>query len=248
MPDTLNGTELAPDEFQDGLRIRFGLTPASLPHRCEGCGQRFSVEHAMSCKVGGLVSYRHDYVKAEFHSLCATALSNSQVHDEPLIHTSRDVREAGANQTEPVPELRGDTAVHGFWRKGTTAIFDVRITDTDCKTARGKEPLAVLKQHEKLKKDKYNAKCIARRRTFTPLVFSVDGMRGPECVAACKRLATLLALKWKKEYSEVCGYINSRLSIALIRSANRCLRTDRDPIWKQPNEPWETGTGLALYN
>jgi hypothetical protein len=247
MPDTANGTELSVDEFRDSLRLRFGLNPAALPHRCEGCGQRFSVEHAMSCKQGGLVMQRHNDVKAEWHHLCVQALSATVVYDEPLIHISRDVREAGANGTDPAPEMRGDTGVHGFWRRGTTAIFDVRVTDTDGKSQRGMEPMAVLRRHEKAKKDKYGALCVARRRTFTPLVFSVDGMRGPECAAASKRLATLLSLKWKKTYSEVCGYVRSRLSIALVRSANRCLRSDRDPIWKNPITPWDSGSGLALY-
>lgn len=107
MPDALHGTKLSSDEFRDSLvvRLRFGLTPSSLPHRCEGCGQRFTVEHAMSCKKGGLVTLRHDDVAVEWRHLCAQALTPATVTDEPLIHTSRDVRQSGANATEPAPEL-----------------------------------------------------------------------------------------------------------------------------------------------
>jgi hypothetical protein len=54
---------------------------------------------------------------------------------------------------------------------------------------------------------KYGALCIARRRTFTPLVFSIDGLLGKEATAASKRLATSLASKWKRSYSEVCRYM-----------------------------------------
>ena len=122
MSNALNGTDLSMDEFRDSLRIRFGLAPSSLPHRCDGCGQRFTVDHAMSCKTVFSIQ-RHDDVKAEWHHLCAQALKPSAVTDEPLIQTSRDVRQAGANGTEPAPEERGDVAAHGFWRPGTTTIF-----------------------------------------------------------------------------------------------------------------------------
>ena len=163
MPDSLNGTELSADEFRDSARLRFGLTPTSLPHRCEGCGQRFSVEHAMSCKKGGLVMLRHNDVAAEWHHLCAQGLTPAAITDEPLNHTCRDVQQTGARGTEPEPELRGDVAAHGFWRRGTTAIFDIHVTDTDAPTYRGVTPAKVLKRHELEKKTKYNALCIARR-------------------------------------------------------------------------------------
>jgi hypothetical protein len=225
MPDTLNGTELSADEFRDSLRLRFGLQPTSLPPRCGGCDERFSVEHAMTCKKGGLVTLRHNDVSAEWNHLCSQALTPSAISDEPLIHTCpRDVQKAGADGTEPQPEVRGGVAAHGFWNRNTTAIFDIRVTDTDAPTNRGLDPVKVLKRHEGEKKRKYNALCLARRRSFTPLVFSVDGMRGPEAEAASKRLASHLAKKWHRAYSEVCGYIRSRLSMALARSASRCLR------------------------
>jgi hypothetical protein len=89
--------------------------------------------------------------------------------------------------------------------------------------------------------------CIARRRTFTPLVFSIDGLLGKEATAASKRLASSLAGKWKRSYSEVCGFVRSRLSIALIRSSSRCLRADRNPILRFHPPIWDSGTGLGLY-
>jgi hypothetical protein len=135
---------------------------------------------------------------------------------------------AGTNHTAPSSELRSNLAVHGFWTRGQTAIFDVRITDTDQPSNRNTDPTKVLLRHEKEKKDKYGALCIARRQTFTPLVFSVDGLLGKEATAASKRLASCLAAKWKRSYSEVCGLVRSQLSIALIRSSSRCLRADRN--------------------
>ena len=246
-PDRLNGTELSAEEFRDSLRLRFGLLPSFLPHRCDGCSERFTVEHAMSCKKGGLVVQRHNDVAAEWHHLCAQALQPSAVSDEPLINTGRGVQAAGATGVEAAADTRGDVAVHGFWRRGTTAIFDVRITDTDAPTYRSHDPIKVLRRHEKEKKTKYLAPCLERRRHFTPLVFSVDGLQGPEATAASKCLASKLSKKWGRSYSEVVGFVRSRISIALVRAASRCLRADRSPFVRAPTVPWESGSGLGLY-
>ena len=67
MPDTLNGTVLSSEEFRDSLRLRYGLQPTALPTRCDGCSKNFSVEHAMSCKAGGLVHFRHNDVAGEWY-------------------------------------------------------------------------------------------------------------------------------------------------------------------------------------
>jgi hypothetical protein len=247
MPDTLNGTELSLEEFRDNVRMRLGLVPANLPDRCEACNEKFTVEHAMDCKIGGLVLQRHNDVAAEWHHLCAQGLSPAAISDEPLIHTSQDVRDAGANGTLPPPDIRGDVGAHGFWSRGRTAIFDIRVTDTDAPSYRSKDLAKVLLKSEKEKKKMYEQLCKDRRKDFTPLVFSVDGMRARDAEAAIKRLAALLAKKWKRPYSELCGYVRSRLSVALARSASRCLRADRNPMVRRPTTNWDSGTGLRLY-
>ncbi|KAI2506095.1 hypothetical protein MHU86_8326 [Fragilaria crotonensis] len=101
LPSLLNGSDLSAEEFRDGVRLRFGLTPASLPPRCDGCGERFTTEHAMSCRKGGLILHRHNDLVATWGLLCGQAYTPSTVSDEPLIQPSQDVRAAGANRTEP---------------------------------------------------------------------------------------------------------------------------------------------------
>ena len=188
------------------------------------------MEHAMNCKKGGLILLRHNDLVGEWHELCAQALSPSAVSDEPLIHSGRD-RSQGTKpaSNEPEPELRGDVAAHGFWRRGQTAIFDVRVTDTEAPSHRGSDPDKVLARYEKEKKGKYLDACLRQRKHFTPLVFSVDGMCGIEAQAASKRLASCLSQKWRRTYSQVCGFVRSRLSITLVRLTSWCLRWDRNP-------------------
>ena len=131
----------------------------------------------MSCKKGGLVVLHHDEVKGEWERMCKLALPNSRVNDEPLIHQGRS-QHSKENQIAAVePETRGDVAVHGFWTPATETIFDVRITDTNAPSNRRKDPVKILAAHEKEKKKKYLEPCLARRKHFSPLVFSVDGLR-----------------------------------------------------------------------
>ena len=44
----------------------------------------------------------------------------------------------------------------------------------------------------------------------------------------------------------VC-FVRSRLSIALVRSASRCLRADRNPPRRSHAPMWDSRTGLGLY-
>ena len=152
-----------------------------------------------------------------------------------------------AGMSESLPETRGDVAVHGFFQRGVTTIFDITICDTDCLTYRNHSPESVLAGREKVKKRKHLAACLERRRTFTPLVFSVDGLRGSEATAASKQLAAKLAGKWKRAYSDVCGFVRSRLSIALVRTTSLCLRGARDPTARVTRAYWDDGARLAFY-
>ena len=249
-PNRLNGTELSAEEFRDSLRLRYGLEPEHLPANCSGCSAQNSVQHALECKVGGLVVQRHNEVAGEWHSLCAQAFTKSAVSDEPLIPSSqnRSAQRDGPNgsTTTVQAETRGDVAVRGFWKRGTTAIFDIQVSDTDAKSYREREPLKVLDSQEKRKKDKHLHRCLNANRQFTPLVFSVDGMRGTETSAACQRLAALLATKWGRPYSVLCGYVRSRLSVALVRTLSLCLRGSREPRKHFPAQ-LECGAGLRAF-
>ena len=92
-----------------------------------------------------------------------------------------------------------DVSVHGFWKRGTTAMFDIRIFNLDAGSYLRMTPEKALAKAEKEKKDLYLQACLERRRTFTPMVYSADGIPGAEALAAQKRLASLLSYKMKRE-------------------------------------------------
>ena len=45
------------------------LIPQDIPVTCDGCGKRFSIEHALSCPKGGLVLEWHDDAEKEWAPL-----------------------------------------------------------------------------------------------------------------------------------------------------------------------------------
>ena len=234
--------------------------PHHLPIQCNGCQQKFSVCHALECKRGGLVISQHNEIQDELSNLASKAFFPSAVRDEPRIHTSRasEPRSRPGKPASPAvkrlfqnnrTEDRGDILVRGLWARGTDCIIDVRITDVDAKSQRSKDPLKVLEAHEREKKKKYLEACLEQRRHFSPFVASTDGLLGKESRTLLTKLSALLAEKWEKPYSEICGYVNARMSIAMVRATHFCLRGSRIPMSQMSNRrpQWEDKAGLGLF-
>ena len=238
IPNNLCDNILSKDEWRDNLRLRYGLVPLNLEPICDGCGKRADVEHYLSCPVGGLRTMRHDQLGRTFATTAKDALSKSYVYREPRIIPSGEQRQvrnanaAGSNSTSPQTQrredrTRGDVSVYGFWTPGTECVFDVRVTDPSAKSYRKKDPRKVLETQEKEKKDKYLRKCLERRKHFTPLVFSVDGMAGREAKKAMKHLASMLAEKWERPHGQMVHFVKTKMAISLCRSVTLMLRGGR---------------------
>ena len=134
-------------------------------------------------------------------------------------------------------ESREDVSAHVFWKPGTTAMFDIRIVNLDAGSYLRMTPEKAIAKAEKEKKDLYLQACLERRRTFTPMVYSADGIPGAEALAAQKSFAALLRYKLKREYSEMCSFVRARMSLAIVRSNSLLLRGPCEKgacIWQQP--------------
>ena len=165
----------------------------------------------------------------EFAAMCTEIFGKSKVTTKPLIHSGRTSKDANVPIPEASKELRGGISVRGFYELGKETIFDIRVSDVDAPSYVDSKPEKVLENAEKAKKRKYAKHCHDGRKSFVPLVFSADGLRGKEASAAMKRLASLLADKWQRQYSEMCGYVRSRMAISLAHSLSHCIRGNRDP-------------------
>ena len=70
------------------------------------------------------------------------------------------------------------------------------------------------------------------------MVYSEDGIPIVEALATKKRLAALLSYKLKREYSEICGFVKARMSLAIWRyySLLLCRPCDKGArIGKRPD-------------
>ena len=86
-PNRLNGTGLSADEWRDNVRLRYNHSPQDMPTACDGCGARMTVEHALSCKTGGLVHILHDGMEALVrHCILPRSWHLALTHPHPLMH------------------------------------------------------------------------------------------------------------------------------------------------------------------
>ena len=147
--------------------------------------------------------------------------------------TQRRATQGSGNQAGK--ESRGDVLVRGLWETVSSCVLDICITDTDQPSYKDQTLKKVLEGHVKKKKDKYLQACLDRRRTLTPLVYSVDGMGCKETRSFEKRIASLLADKWDRWYSELVGYVRGRMAMSILHSNLVCLRGARV---KKRTVPW----------
>ena len=87
-------------------------------------------------------------------------------------------------QVEVPAESMPDVSAHGFWKRGTTAMFDIRIVNLYAGSYLRMTPKKALAKSVKEKKNVYLQACLDRRRTFTPIFYSADGILGAEALAA----------------------------------------------------------------
>ena len=103
LPATEHGFFLHTGEFRDALCLRYGWNLSNTPCSCN-CGTSFSVDHAMTCRMGGLPTIRHN----EIHDITATLLTEicHNVATEPLLQplTNDSFVHRSAN-TEPNARL-----------------------------------------------------------------------------------------------------------------------------------------------
>ena len=95
-------------------------------------------------------------------------------------------------QVEVPAKSRAYVRAHGFWKRETTGMFDLRMVNLDAGSYLRMMLENVLAKAEKENKDLYLQACLERRCTFTPMVYSAYGIPGVEVLAAQKLLATLL--------------------------------------------------------
>ena len=119
--------------FRDAIALRYGWQPINVPSKCT-CGQSFTVEHALSCPMGGSPTIRHN----EIRDLTANLMSEV-CHDMCVEPSLQPVTGEILNGASAITEdgARLDIAANGFWEPGTngrtsTCVFSIlSLLETD---------------------------------------------------------------------------------------------------------------------
>ena len=107
------GYDMSKQEFWDLIRIRYGWFLKRIPETCE-CGNRFDLNHALSCKKGGFVSVRHNKIRNTTALLLSEVCKDVKL--EPTMQPlSGELLESSTNLTE---EARCDISARSFRQAG----------------------------------------------------------------------------------------------------------------------------------
>ena len=128
------------------------------------------------------------------------ANSSMETVEEPQGGRGRTVNRAArlveqSGQVVVPAESRASLSDHGFWKRGTTVMFDIIIINIDVGSYLNMTPEKDIAMAEQEKKELYLQAFLERTRTFTPIVYSADVIPRAEALAVHKRLATLLRYK-----------------------------------------------------
>ena len=114
LPFKEHGFLLNKSEFRDAICLRYGWSVSNLPQQCN-CGTVFSVDNAMTCHLGGILTIRHN----EIRDLTATLVTEvcHNVSTEPLLQplSGEHVSHRSANIES---NARLDIGARGFWSSG----------------------------------------------------------------------------------------------------------------------------------
>jgi hypothetical protein len=121
-------------------------------------------------------------------------------------------------------EARVDIAANDFWSFRQKSFFDVRVFNPFSSSYKETSIKVCHKRKEQEKRRRYEERIRqVEHGSFTPLTFTTAGGIGPAATIFFKRLASTLADRHKKPYSQVICLIRCQLSFSLLRSAIRCL-------------------------
>jgi hypothetical protein len=120
-----------------------------------------------------------------------------------------------------------DLNIRGVWQPQTSALFDIRVINTDAESYVTRSIKSVLAGAEQEKKRKYLEASRDRRATFTPFITSVDGALGAEAKFFIDHLTDRLSEKWHRKLSVVKNWVRTRLLFATLRATSQCIRGSR---------------------
>ena len=144
--------------FRDALNLRYGWEHKHLPSHC-GCNKPFSVDHALSCPIGGYPIIRHN----ELRELTADLFRKAGCRDVVTEDVLQDLEgeRMAYNTANTQDGARLDVRAAGFWGgQFERAFFDVRVFNPYAPKNRTTQMRKAYASHEKEKNRQYHQRII----------------------------------------------------------------------------------------
>ena len=154
------------------------------------------------------MAQRHDSVRNLLTSFLGKVCTNVEVEPQ-LQHL--DYERFNLRSAVTSPEVRLDMKAGGFWSRGVTAFFDVRVTHVYSDIRKCSD---------------------VEMGSFTPLGFGTNGGMGADCSCFLKRLAEKISETNEEPYRITITWIRTMLSFEILRSVHTCVRGSRTPFHK----------------
>ena len=173
--------------FRDALCLRYGWEPPRLPSMCV-CGSPFTVQHCLSCNVGGYPIMRHndlrDHTAALMSTVCSDVTTEPQL--QPLSGEQLSLLSANSDGN-----ARLDVAATNFWSSNNQrSFFDIRVFNPLASSNRASSANSVYQKHEREKRRGYEQRVREiENGCFSPLVFNTLGGMGPTAQVVYKQQA-----------------------------------------------------------
>ena len=223
IPMKLFGFRLNKQQFWDALCLRYDIPLRDVPKYCQ-CGQKYSINHCLTCKKGGYVIIRHNIVRDTIAELLQEICKDVRVEPQLLPVTGEEL----PPRSNTADGARADVSTIALWQPLSRAFIDVKVFNPLATSNSAQDLQKVYKQHEREKKIQYNARVMeVEKGTFTPVVFSCSGGASPEASKLLKAIATKLADKRKEPYSTSISFVRRRISFDLLKTCVISFRGDR---------------------
>ena len=161
-------------EFRDALHLRYNWQLSNTPKMCN-CGTQFSVNHAMTCHMGGFPTIRHNETR-DITAFLLTETCHNVATKPPLQPLTGKILSGRSANTDDKACL--DIRARGFWNNHQDAFFDVRVFYLNTPSNRS---IDAYRRHKMAKMREYGKRVReVERGVFTPLVFSTNGGMGKE--------------------------------------------------------------------
>ena len=225
LPISELGFALHKGAFRDAPCLRYGWQLARTPEKCD-CGHQFSVEHALSCPMGGFPSLRHNEIRDLTANLLSEVCNNISIepHLQPL--SEEHLFQATSNLQDGA---RLDVAANGL-RGGRyeQTYLDIRVFNPLAPSNQHYNPSSCYRKHENQKKREYEQRILETEHAyFSRIVLSCTGGLGAYCYIYLQTHSLLLADKWDQAYSSTMCWLRCILSFSLLRSSIQAIRGSR---------------------